>query len=62
MCTWPLLALRNAHNAPNATATLHALLVLKNAHNVPNLTLDHCVSQKWLNEPNTPVAALDLGV
>ena len=25
----------------------------------PNLTLDHCVSQKWFNAPNAPVAALE---
>ena len=50
---WPYL---------NATATPNALLKLDNACNVPNLTLDHCVSQKWFNAPNAPVAALDLGV
>ena len=44
------------------SATPNALLALDNASNVPNLTLDHCVSQKWFNAPNAPVAALDLGV
>ena len=43
----------------NGTATPTALLALDNASNAPNLTLDHCVSQKWFNAPNAPVAALE---